>query len=147
MREIKFRGKDIGSGEWVYGFYTQGGYINPNNGEETLRHIISDTILHDVDPETVGQFTGLYDKNGKEVYEGDIVNRIDIALKRNHIGKVVYSEQTASFYLEVDNGTYSTMERFVKQESFNDGKAVINCKYEYEVLGNMYDNKELLKGE
>jgi hypothetical protein len=64
MREIKFRGNDINIGEWVYGFYTQGGWIDPNTGKETVRHIIHADFLHDVVPDTIGQFTGLCDKNG-----------------------------------------------------------------------------------
>lgn len=58
MREIKFRGKDINTGEWVYGFYTQGSFIDPNTGKETIRHIIDNGMLHDVVPETIGQYTG-----------------------------------------------------------------------------------------
>lgn len=71
MREIKFRGKEINTGKWVYGFYTQGSFIDPNTEKETVRHIIDNGMLHDVVPETIGQYTGLKDKNGKEIYEGD----------------------------------------------------------------------------
>lgn len=73
MRTIKFRGKDIETGEWRYGFYTQGAMIDPISGAETVRHIIDSDILYDIDPETLGQFTGLVDLYENEVYEGDIV--------------------------------------------------------------------------
>ena len=72
MREILFRGKKLSNGEWYEGDLLVSrqrkiGLILPNNGKECKI----------IDPETVGEFTGLTDKNGKKIFEGDIVRRFN----------------------------------------------------------------------
>lgn len=79
MREILFRGKNIETGEWVYGNYIK--KIDPTKVDDTFwAALIHDRALTSVkvDPATVGQFTGLVDENGVKIFEGDIIALDDI---------------------------------------------------------------------
>ena len=108
MREIKFRGKRIDNGEWVYGYYYFDKFLK-------IDWIGFDNEWHEVEKESVGQFTGLQDNNGKDIYEGDICN------DGKHIGVVEYS-----------SGQY------------NIGGWAINFRINLnEVIGNIHDDYEL----
>lgn len=134
MREILFRGKRCDNGEWV-----NGSLLNPyrkkpliahyEDGQEILGYIV------EVISETVGQYTGLRDKNGERIFEGDIVDVLynprygGVAKQRIGIRKVVFED--GCFMMEDDEGYHL---HFIVNEDIT-------------VVGNIYDNPELLEGE
>lgn len=139
MREIRFRGKTL-SGKWVYGYYLHDG--------QRGRYVITDGLL-DIDavkPETIGQFTGLHDKNNVKIYEGDIVVRRDLTFNIEKTCVVVYNNEIASFRLHHQNKVYTERYNFINSDTYNDGKCTLECKYEFEVVGNIYD-KELINNK
>lgn len=154
-REIKFRGKSI-RGVWVYGdllHYTNPLLTSPNNHEAIIvtdYKSESDNKFKIIAPDTVGQYTGLKDKNGREIYEGDIV---DVAVSPiNYVGKdptpyhricvCVYQKENASFIYERVGKNYKRkLSRNWKYKVM--GSYDIQC---VEIIGNIYDNSELMKG-
>lgn len=140
-REILFRGKSLSNGEWVYGFYTQGGFIDPNTGKESVRHIIDNGLLHDIDSDTVGQYTGMRDKHGKKIFEGDVVSRKDSAYGYIDVGIVKYDNSLGAFILEYEHYERKCRCTFAKSFSDNDGKCTIEIKYTFEILGNNFDKQ------
>lgn len=125
MREILFRGKRIDSGEWVEGFYVRLG--------SKFDYILTGKLLifgHNLAyedylaiPETVGQYTGLVDKNGVKIFEGDIVQNVD------GVYVVKYCESLTRFALVRD--------------SMISGRPVSSGT----VIGNIHDNPELIGGD
>ncbi len=127
MREILFRGKTTDRGEWVQGCYTE--TLRYNN----LHWIWNGKNHFAVNPETIGQYTGLTDKNGKKIFEGDIVV---INIKGyNTICKVSWAGIVAQFQLWQTNTIPNT------PTALNLGN------YDCEVIGNIHDNPELLESE
>ncbi len=144
MREIKFRGIDC-TGQFVYG-----DLIHKRHTNESV--LIQDYtgLGSDVDITTIGQYTGLKDKNGKEIYEGDIVEWVffyerlgaNMGVKEcDTIVKGIIRWRQGGFVLEViendfeDAGYYSISALYTDTES------------DVEIIGNIHDNPELIKEE
>lgn len=119
-REIVFRGKRTDTGEWVYGYLADESYINDIN---TI-----DLSSIEVDPDTVGQYTGLKDRDGKEIYEGDII------VQRGYSGMrpMLVQFESGAFVTGSHKGS-STPKRPMLIQS--------RCK----MIGNIHDNPELLE--
>lgn len=132
MREIKFRGKRLDNGEWVYGDLLH------CKGDDAGRVFIkTDTGLFEVDPNTVGQYTGLKDKNGMEIYVGDI-------LKSERDDRLyVVKFWVGMFYASVEEcnkGIFGGFPLHSLTENEESG-------YECDIIGNIHDDPELLKTE
>ena len=144
IREILFRGKRWNNGEWVEGFYYQ---AKLSRSDKELCHYItiphpesdgqpSDHIM--VYPETVGQFTGLTDKNGKKIFEGDI-----ILFEDESPSNYEYHDSTEMRCGEIkfDDGQFYITNRIaVEMEDL-----IYYGTIEGEVMGNIHDNPELLE--
>jgi len=137
MRQYRGRIKD--STVWVYGYYTKSPQgiariWSPNtkdNGESYLYDYV-------VDPETVGQYTGLKDKNGKEIYEGDIIQTQ--TMHYNGSGQFIgMTDRIASVVFH--NGRFA-----LRMESGAMPDLSFGLSF-HEIIGNIYDNPELLKGD
>ena len=131
MREIKFRGKRVDNGEWIYGFY----WHNTNTETSRITILTESSLYIDIEviPETFGQFTGLTGKNGKEIYEGDIC-------------EVLYS--SIGFQVEVKGVVYWgdwAMSYRIYLLPHHDDYKLSDYKSDIEVIGNIHDNPELLK--
>ena len=153
MREILFRGKDPETGTWYEGFYMalsdttycfRGDYdAHPDN---TKHYIVFDRMTDwglpnqhlraDADPSTVGQYTGLKDKHGKRIFEGDII------VCRQPINGNWINEVIEIGYVEMKHGAFGLHRKQGYYRPFKDWLE----DYEYEVIGNIHDNPELLKG-
>lgn len=130
MRTIKFRGRKINSGQWLYGDLMHdnvgGSYIYPIDAENLYKE-------NAVIPDTVGQFTGLLDKNGKEIYEGDIIGCHHPEIK--HL--IFYNEKQGRFMAALNGDIEND---FIGVCGIDDRRWMASK----EVVGNVHDNPELL---
>ncbi len=123
-REFKFRAKCAENGQWVYGSLLQDDY----GTFQLVDFIDHHETWHDIDPDTIGQFTGLFDKN-KEIYEHDLVECAGV------LCEIVYSDKIGSFVLlEV-----------LSQDLGNKPIGQMIDMFGIRYVGNIYDNPELLK--
>ena len=141
MRIIKFRGKDILTGVWYFGsLFDDGGeeYILPPNisAAETYS-------AWQVDPNTIGQFAGVVDKNGKEIYEGDIVECVswNEFFNNPETGDVMEPFRR-KMYVDFRNGGFKMIEKLPKPLKDNEWDIIYNG--DIKVIGNIYDNPELV---
>lgn len=138
MREIIFRGNRKDNGESIFGYYFQ--KQNPFSADGfPITHYISDCppFGAEVDPETVGQFTGKTDKNGKKVFEHDILQTFTVwadgTVEKGGVGVIQWSENDQCYVL-------ATKEGYHIDDFGNLGRP----EY-YEVIGNIHDNPDLLE--
>ena len=150
MRKITFRGKRVDNGEWV-----EGDLLHANN----IIAILIYGCAFEVDPETVGQYTGLTDKNGKHIFEGDIVkddkldyrilgdngegNRSGISVVKFGLHEVPSDDpfcwgNAYGFYFDGET-IYPTPSQYKPYDK--------DSQFEFEVIGNIHDNKEILDVE
>lgn len=125
MRDILFRGKRLDNGEWVEGDLVHSVY---KIGDTCVGTYGSSLGMHQVDPSTVGQYTGLTDKNGERIFEGDVLT-VD---GEDGFFALEFQEDTARFVMSGDSVV-------VDFDNF--------WSYEVEVMGNIHDNSELLEDD
>ena len=176
MREIKYRGRRLDNGAWEYGDLVQFGQkchtpckcaIIPGTalGSDPLCKVLLD---YEVDPATVGQYTGLKDKNGKEVWEGDIIQYKSYAAGRRwwrtteeipEIEREVQQQRdeyvTKRGVCEYSDGYFSVDGIFLFYVKVGERIRTYKCtscdveerQWDFEVIGNIHDTPELLKTE
>lgn len=147
MREIIFRGKRLDNGEWAEGYFVNLWMINYQKHQPIITD--NNAVSYDVDPSTIGQYTGLKDKNGKRIFEGDIIKSDNGA--QSSISVVKFGEYYPKmFYNMLDmfmpgvphlnaNGFYAVSTK-------HEDMILFKSRY-FEIIGNIHDNKSLLNNQ
>ncbi len=137
MREILFKAKRIDNGKWIEGYY----FYNPNIDKHFVHNWLSGGLV-EVDTDTICQYTGLTDKNGNKIWENDVVrfarNFSKYRWSEGHNFEVYFNEFLCHFALDDGYGKNGQYDRF----NLTGAKAK-----DIEVIGNIFDNADLLKGE
>lgn len=151
MREILFRGKRTDNGEWVEGYYSNLGGNHPRVLKENIFIGKIGRVLEfeniDILPETVGQYTGLTDKNGKRIFEGDILQGEQYPFKSD--GKYNYFVEVCYWDNAPEFGIYTFKNPKADIRGISEGNTDNMQDWEssdWEIIGNIHDNPELLKG-
>lgn len=155
MREILFRGKRKDNGEWIYGNYCGAEYLQSEGIEHLIIEIPKTGCSKQIILETVGQFTGLTDTNGKKIFEGDIVRYTDEESyypeeQCEFIGKIVF--EIGAFGIATNDNIPIDLNCWCGNDNFVSlWELYWNLSVEgemldmIEVIGNIHDNPELLK--
>lgn len=152
MIEIKFRGKRVDNGEWMYGHYflTRWPDLHPFLGNKEERDFFTeclklngrkwfDAIQDNIDPmtvkqvvpSTIGQYINKEDDHDNEIYKGDIC-KVTSCMDEVYIGEVVWNEELLCWALDYGEDLYDLHD-------------IIHCEHSIEIIGNIYENPELLE--
>ena len=159
MREILFRGKRTDNGEWIEGYYAKQSNHACFAHELKYQHFIFKDVCLDFNlgglqefeiiPETVGQYTGLTDKNGVRIFEGDILRGFEYPFcsningEFNYFAEIVWFDDSSAFGIYTFKNPKSNVRGI--SEGNTDYLEYFNAD-KWEVIGNIHDNPELLEG-